>query len=69
MADITVEFNNTNLVTERTFQFHLHKNGFKRRVKGKKLIIKEVNRQNRLSLCREKRKWSVENNWKKIIFF
>lgn len=37
LVDITVEFNNTNSVAERTLQFHLHKNGFKRRVKGKKI--------------------------------
>ena len=32
------------------------------------MAIKEVNRKKRLSWCREKRRWSVENNWKKIIF-
>lgn len=27
-----------------------------------------MNRKKRLSWCREKLSWSVENNWKKIIF-
>ena len=36
--------------------------------RGRKMVIKEVNRKKRLSWCREKRRWSVENNWKKIIF-
>lgn len=69
MADTTVKFNqnNTNPVAKRTLQFHLHENGFKRRVTRKKLVIKEVNRKKRLSWCREKRRWSVENNWRKII--
>ena len=34
--------------------------------KGKKMAIKEVNGKKRLSWCREKRGWSVENNWKKM---
>ena len=38
------------------------------RVQRKKMVIKEVNRQKRLSWCQEKQRWSVENNWKKIIF-
>ena len=31
-------------------------------------MIREVNRKKRLSWCREKRKLSVDNHWKKIIF-
>ena len=57
-----------NAVAKRTLQYHLHENGFKRRVQRKKLVIKEVNRKKRLSWCWEKRRWSVENNWKKYIF-
>ena len=40
------------------------KDGFKR----KKMVIKEMNRKKRLPWCREKRRWSVHNNWKRIIF-
>lgn len=70
LADITVKNqNNTNPVAKGTLQFHLHENGFKRRVTKKKLVIKEVNRKKRLSWCREKRTWSVENNWRKNHFF
>ena len=58
----------TNTLSKRTVQLHLHKNGFVRRVAKKKVVSREVNRKKRLSWCREKRKLSVDNYWKKIIF-
>ena len=57
-----------NAVAKRTLQYHLHENGFKQRVQRKKLVIKEVNRKKKTVMCREKRRLSVENNWKRIIF-
>ena len=69
LQDITDRFNeNRQQKDKRTVQLHLHKNGFVRRVAKKKVVIREVNRKKRLSWCREKRKLSVDNYWKKIIF-
>lgn len=35
---------------------------------GKKVVIKTVNRKKRLSWCREKRWWTVRNQWSNVIF-
>lgn len=32
------------------------------------MVVKEVNRKKRLSWCREKRWWTVQQHWKKFIF-
>ena len=32
------------------------------------MVVKEVNRKKRLSWCREKRWWTVQQHWKKVIF-
>ena len=47
LSDITLKFNenNVNPVAKRTLLYHLHGNGYKRRVQRKKLVIKEVNRK------------------------
>ena len=70
LQDITDRFNENRQqpISKRTVQLHQHKNGFVRRVAKKKVVIREVNRKKRLSWCREKRKLSVDNYWKKIIF-
>lgn len=70
LADITTKFNENREkpVAKRTLQFHLHRNEFKRRVLRKKMVVKEVNRKKRLSWCREKRWWTVQQHWKKVIF-
>lgn len=70
LKDITDQFNENRerLVSKRTVQLHLHKNGFVRRVAKTKLVIREVNRKKRLSWCREKRKLTVGNYWRKVIF-
>lgn len=70
LKDITDQFNENRErpVSKRTVQLHLHKNGFVRRVAKKKLVIREVNRKKRLSWCREKRKLTVGNYWRKVIF-
>ncbi|XP_060565907.1 uncharacterized protein LOC132724940 [Ruditapes philippinarum] len=70
LQDITTKFNENRdrPLAKRTLQFHLHKHGFRRRVARKKLTIREVNRRKRLSWCREKRKLTVEGQWKIVIF-
>ena len=47
LSDIILNFNenNVNPVAKRTLQYHLHENGFKRRVQRKKMVIKEVSRK------------------------
>lgn len=69
LSDITAKFNEERPepVSRRTIQHNLHKNNYRRSVAKKKLVIKENNRKKRLSWCRGKRQWSVEN-WKRVIF-
>ena len=69
LSDITAKFNeeNVNSVPKRTVQRHLHNHDFKRRVMKKKVVVKEGNRKKRLSWCRIKRKWTI-NDWKRVIF-
>ena len=70
LNDITNKFNEENSVpvTKCTIQHHLHKHGYHRRVYKKKVVIREVHRKKRLAWCREKRRWTVNGNWKKDIF-
>ena len=70
LVDITNRFNESvdQPVAKRTVQFHLHKHGFSRRVSRKKVVVKEVNRKKRLSWCKKKRRLTVENYWKRVIF-
>jgi hypothetical protein len=69
LSDITAKFNeeNVNSVSKHTVQHHLHNQDFKRRVMKKKVVVKEGNSKKRLSWCREKRKWKI-NDWKRDIF-
>lgn len=70
LSDITSKYNEskTETVSKRTIQRHLHKHEYRRCVSKKKLVVKEVNRRKRLAWCREKRRWTVQNNWNKVIF-
>jgi len=70
LNDITNKVNEENSVpvTKRTIQHHLHKHGYHRHVYKKKVVIREVNRKKRLAWCREKRRWTVNGNWKRVIF-
>lgn len=55
-------------MSKLTVQLYLQKNGFVRRLSEKKLVIREVNRKKTLAWCREKRKLTVTNYWKKVNF-
>ena len=70
LTDVTIKFNeeNTAPVAKRSIQHHLHKHGFNRRICKKKVVVREVNRKKRLAWCREKRHWTVNFHWKRIIF-
>jgi transposase len=71
LKDITTDFNAGNhdaRVSERTVKRILHKNRVYRRVVRKRMVVEEINRKKRLAWCLLKRRWSVEQNWKPVIF-
>lgn len=70
LKDITSEFNGRvpAPVSRRTVQRNLHNLGYTRRSVRKKIGIREVNKKKRVAYCREKLLWTVETNWKKVIF-
>lgn len=70
LRDITAEFN-TAIGADcscRTVQRTLHSLGFKRRVVRKKVVVKEVNRKLRKKWCLARLHWTVNNQWKTILF-
>jgi len=70
LSDITSSFNeNRNKkVPRRIVQYLLWKRGFHRRVARKRVIVKCVNRKKRLAWCLNKRRWTVNGQWDKVIF-
>ena len=71
LKDITTEFNvgnNLDTVSKRTVQRILHKNQIYRRVIRKRMVVKEVNRKKRLTWCLQKRRLTVNEYWRNIIF-
>ena len=70
LTDITQKFyQGRNVqVTKRTIQYHLHKQGFKKRVYRKRFVLNKANRARRIAWCKEKRNWSVQRRWNKVIF-
>lgn len=70
LNEITDSFNKNRErpVYKQTVQLYLHKNGFVRQVSEKKLVIREVNRKETLAGCREQRKLTVTNYWRKVNF-
>ena len=71
LRDIATEFNIGNgdhSVSERTVQRYLHKNRIYRRIVKKRMVVKEINRKKQLTWCLQKRRWTVNENWRHIIF-
>ena len=70
LSDITPSFNeNRNKKVSRlTVQYLLGKHGFHRRVARKRVIVKSVNRKKRLAWYLNKRKWTVNGQWDRVIF-
>lgn len=71
LKDITTEFNvgnGLNHVSDRTVQRILHENHIYRRVVRKRMVVKEINRKKRLAWCLQKRRLTVDQFWKNIIF-
>ena len=54
----------------KTVQRILHKNKIFRRsqVIRKKMVVRGMNRKKRLLWCLARRRWTVENDWKQVIF-
>jgi transposase len=70
LKDITADFNARTPVpvSRRTVQRKLHVMKYTRRSVRKKIGIREVNKKKRMAWCRGKFHWTVENQWKKVIF-
>lgn len=52
----------------KTVQRKLSDMGFKRRVVKKKVLVRAINKKKRILWCRERRHWTVEEQWCKWIF-
>lgn len=52
----------------KTIQRKLSGLGYKRRVIKKKVVVRDTNKKKRVSWCKERRQWTVEDEWKKWIF-
>lgn len=70
LVDITNKFNNQNhvQVCKRTIQRALYKFDYKKRSIRKKLGVRAVNRLRRVHWCRTHLTWTVQNNWRTVIF-
>lgn len=70
LKDITADFNNSTpiKVSRRTVQRTLHFLGYTRRSSRKSIGIRNVNKKKRIAWCRGKLHWTVNNQWKKVMF-
>ena len=69
LKDITSEFNRTPVkVSRRTVQRTLHSLGYTRRSVRKSIGIRNVNKKKRISWCRGKLHWTVNNQWRKVVY-
>lgn len=70
LSDITALFNENrySIVSKRTVQRSLYKQGYFRRVVRKRIRIREANIKARLSWCRGNRFKTVDNYWNRVIF-
>lgn len=55
-------------VTESTMTRILNWDGDRRRLEKKKMHVHEVNETKRVKWCKEAKKRTVDNYWKKVIF-
>ena len=71
LTDLTVAFNDTlenNRVFSRTVRRRLTEEGYHRCKVTKTITILRKNRNERLTWCRTKLKWTVNENWCKVFF-
>ena len=70
LQNITAKLNEckTKTFSQKTVQRVLHSEGYKRRLAKKKMVVWEANRKKRVKWCKERRGWTADNYWKKVIF-
>jgi transposase-like protein len=70
LCDLTSEFNNSapNALSKWSVQRRLHFLNYSRRKVAKTLTISKVNRGRRIEWCRLDKNWTVDLNWKSVIF-
>ena len=70
LKDITNEFNRRTpvKVSRRTVQRTLHSLGYTRRSVRKSIGIRNVNKKKRIAWCRGKLHWTVNNQWRKVVY-
>ena len=70
LREIAASYNSSTFekCSVRTVQRNLHLLGFKRRAVRKAINISAVNRRRRVYWCRTKLTWTVDSEWKKVIF-
>jgi len=70
LRDITHEFNASNVqpCSTRTIQRNLHSLGYNRRSVCKKMVVRKVNRKKSMDWCRSRLHWTINNQWKHIMF-
>jgi hypothetical protein len=70
LAEMTNDANNLLLssVSSRTVRKRLRFHGFTRRKIPKTHTIRKENKNRRINWCRSKIGWTLDRNWKKVIF-
>ena len=70
LSDLTSEFNSlaSKPLSKRSVQRRLHFLQYSRRKVAKTLTISKTNRKRRLEWCRLYKNWTVNQNWKSVIF-
>ena len=53
---------------QKTIERKIRSLGYKRRAAKKKVVVREVNKKNRVKWFKERRNWTCEGQWKKWIF-
>ena len=70
LTEITNKLNNVlpNTISSRTVRRRLRFHGFRRRKIRKTLTIRTENRHRRVYWCRSKLRWTLNRDWKRVIF-
>ena len=70
LADLTNDFNGqyASNISSRTVRRRLNVEGYNRHPVSKTIVIRPINREKRKRFCRAKQQWTVQNQWKKVIF-
>ena len=70
LNDVTSRFNVSygQDISTRTVRRRLFEEGYKRRQVSKATTVSKINRGKRMKFCWGKKAWSINENWKKVIF-